>query len=209
MDFIEADLHVGGDLVVGGELKPRRARDEILIQDDLAVYGVPWESLRVHDALATNLPATPASDDLALIGNTFGTDAPYVSAGDLKAAGATTRRLRFATRLPVEYTAAETIKVRIACGMKTTVADTSCTVDVEVYKSNRDGTKTGSDLCSTAAQSMNSTTFANKDFTIDASGLAPGDELDVRVSIACNDAATVTAVTPAIGAMELLLDVCG
>ena len=83
----------------------------------------------------------------------------------------------------------------------------SATIDIECYKSNRDTGKTGSDLCATAAQSINSLTFANKDFTITSSSLLPGDWLDIRWTIATNDGATATAVIAALAAAEFLLDV--
>lgn len=179
-----------------------------LEQDALAVFPVPFTDLRVWDALATNLPGTAANDDLALSGGTFATNGPRVTAGDLKAAGATTRYARFQVALPAEYDAGETITLRIKCGMLTTVSDTTCTIDAQVYK--LDGaTAIGSDLCATSATTMNSTTFANKDFTITPTGLVAGDVLDIRLAIACNDAATGTAVEPAIGAVSLLCDIRG
>jgi hypothetical protein len=92
--------------------------------------------------------------------------------------------------------------------MQTTIADTSCTADVECYESDKEAS-IGSDLCTTAATSINSTTFADYDFTITASGLVSGDILDVRLTIACNDAATATAVIPTIGAVTFVLDIKG
>jgi hypothetical protein len=132
-----------------------------------------------------------------------------LSAGDLKAAGATTRRARNPhVPVPECYDAAETFQIIVGVGMGTTVADTSCTVDIEVCRIGKDGT-VGSDICATAAQSMNSLTFAEKTFTITATTLAPGDALDVRVSITCTDAATGTAVTPEISSVDLACDIKG
>jgi hypothetical protein len=37
----------------------------------------------------------------------------------------------------------------------------------------------------------------------------PGDVIDVRMSIACTDAATGTAVIPAVAALQLKLDIKG
>ena len=179
-----------------------------LKQEALAVYPVNLANLRVHDAIATNLPASAATDDLGFDTGTFGTEAPHVTAGDLKAAGATTRYARFLVALPAEYDSAETVQIRVNTKMETTIADTTCTVDVEAYEVASDLT-VGSDLCTTAAQDMNSTSAADKDFTISATSLLPGDVLDVRVAIACNDAATGTAVEPVISKIALLADVRG
>lgn len=179
-----------------------------LAQDDLVVNVIPMTSLRVWDALQTNLPGTAATDDLALIGGTFATASPKVSAGDLKAAGATTRYARFQVALPTNYVSGETVTLRLYCGMGTTVAGTSCTVDAQVYEA--DGAAgISADLCTTNAQSMNSLTFANKDFTITPTALVAGDVLDIRIAVACNDAATGTVVEPIVGKISLLTDVKG
>lgn len=190
-----------------GNLKPERLRSE-LAQEQLAAFAVNPANWRQHDAFATALSATAGSDDLGLVGGTFGSAHPVLQTGDLKAAGATTRRARALVQLPAEYDEHETAQLRLTCGMVTTIADTAATVDVEVYKIAKDGS-VGSDLCTTAAQSINSLTDADKDFTINAADLSPGDVLDVRVSVLVNDAATVTAVIGQIGHAELLCDIRG
>lgn len=177
-------------------------------QYDLDPFPIPLISWRVWDALHTNLPGTAATDDLALIGGTFATASPVIQAGDLKAAGATNRRARTMVQLPHNYVAGETILLRAHCGMVTTIADVSCTVDFEVFKSDGEA-GIGSDLCTTAATTINSLTDADKDFTIDGSGLNPGDMLDIRMTVACNDAATATAVIPQVGSTKLLCDTKG
>jgi hypothetical protein len=91
--------------------------------------------------------------------------------------------------------------------MITTVSDVSCDIDFEAYVIDGDGTVGGGDLVSTSATTINSLTFGDKSFDLDASSLVAGDVLDVRVSIECNDAATVAAVIPAIANISLLVDV--
>lgn len=179
-----------------------------LEQDTLSPFTVPVTSFRVHDAIQTLLPATAASDDLAINGDTFGTGTPHLTAGDLKAAGATTRYARVLLPLPPEYDDGETVVVRIHGGMQTTVADNSCTVDVQAYKSDEE-VGASADLCTTAATTINSLTYADVDFTITPTALTSGDMLDVRIAVACNDAATGTAVEPTLGAIKLLCDIKG
>jgi hypothetical protein len=185
-----------------------QTRASILKQDALAIFPVRLTGLRVWDAIHTNLPGTAATDDLALIGTTFGTTAPVVSAGDCKALGATSRYARFMTELPECYEAGETVTLSLSAGMVTTVASSSCTVDVECYKIDKI-TGISSDLCTTAATTINSLVFAAKSFTITSSALTAGDVLDIRITIACNDAATGTAVTPTIAGIDLLCDIKG
>lgn len=179
-----------------------------MAQDTNVEFSVALTDFRVWDAFQTNLPGTAANDDLAIVGGTFGTNPPSIQAGDLKAAGATTRYARALIQLPAEYDDGKTLQLRIAAGMLTTVADNTCTVDVECYKSDEDNT-VSSDLCDTAAQDMNSLTFADLDFTITETSRATGDILDVRIAIACNDAATGTAVIPCIAAVKLTADIRG
>lgn len=201
----DGDVRVTGNLQVDGTT-PNVPRSQ-LTQDAATIYPVPMTSLRVWDALATNLPATGGTDDLGLYGGTFATNSPKISTGDVKNTSAT-RYARFQFQLPAEYDAGQTVTLRFSAGMETTVASSSATVDAEVYKSDR-AAGIGSDLCTTAATTINSLTFGNKDFTITPTGLTAGDVLDVRVTVAVVDSATATAVTATIGAIEFLLDVKG
>src|SRR5690606_24078379 len=152
-----------------------------------------------------NLPGTAASDDLAVATGTLGTHQPYITAGDLKAAGSTTRYARAIVPLPSNYETAETVVIRVYAGMQTTIADSSCNVDVEARMVAKDGT-VSADLVTTAATSMNSLSAAAYDFAITSSGLEAGDMLDIRIAVVCNDAATGTAVISNIYQVELLSD---
>lgn len=162
-------------------------------------------SFRVWDALGTILPATGATDDLALVTGTFGTNAPEIQTGDVKALGAVTRRARVLVSVPDNYVNAGGLQVRCTGGMRTTIAGTSATVDIECHLLNDDGT-VSADICSTAAQSINSLTFANKDFVIDPTSVTAGSRLDVRVTIATNDAASGTAVIGCLNSLALRAD---
>lgn len=202
------DVRVSGVINVKDTGVSAQTRSSVLKQDAAVAFPVLLTGLRVWDAFQTNLPGTAATDDLALIGGTFGTSPPVISAGDLKAAGATSRYARFQVTLPECYDAGETVTLALYAGMVTTIADTSCTIDVQCYKLDK-AAGIGSDLCATAAMTMNSLVLAAKSFTITPSGLVAGDTLDVRIAIACTDAATGTAVTPTIAAIDLLCDIKG
>lgn len=203
------DVQVQGNLQVNGTRSPSFNRSE-LTQDNLAVYPLNHTDWRVWDAVQTNLPGTAASDDLSIVGGTWGTGVPSIQTGDLKNnAGVTTRYARIKFQLPPEYVAGETVTLRAYAGMITTVASTTATIDFEVYKTDRGVLVSGSDICATAATTINSTSFANKDFTITATSLSPGDILDIRMAIAVNDTATGTAVIGCAGSIEFLLDIKG
>lgn len=155
----------------------------------------PFSTLmfRKFDSVDLNLPAAGTGSHLGLVTGTYGSAGPELQTGDLKSAGATTRKARMLVMMPNIFIAAGSASFRLRAGMKTTIADTSATIDLSAYQILDDGTLSA-DLITTAAQSINNLTSADKDFTLDASALSPGDRLDVQVSIAVTDAATLTAV---------------
>ncbi len=104
-----------------------------IAQRVLAESVISLTQARVWDAVQTNLPATPASDDLGIITGTWGTNPVRITAGDVKALGSTTRRLYLAIPIPSNYEDGQTIQLRIRAKMETTVADNSCTIDAEAY----------------------------------------------------------------------------
>jgi len=194
---------VDGTVKAGADI----ARAKIA-QDVLAIYPIKLTDFRVWDAMHTVLPGTSATDDLALISGTFGTNTPMLKTYDVKAAGSQFLRARCIMQLPPEYDGGETVTMRVSAGVETTVADVSASIDVEVYESDKAG-GVSADLISTAAQSCNSLTLANKDFTVTPTGLLAGDWLDIRITMAMNDAATGTAVLGVIGTVDLLCDIRG
>jgi hypothetical protein len=200
------NVRIQGNLEVIGTL-PTYPRTS-LTQEDNARAKIQPTDWRVWDAMGTVLPGTPANDDLGLVGGTFGTASPSIQTGDLKAAGSTTRYARCTFQLPYTYVAGQSVTIRAHAGMLATVADTAATIDFAAYRSN-DEAGIGSDLITTSATTINSLTLADKDFTLTASTLAPGDTLDIRMAVLVNDAATATAVTGIVGAVEILIDVKG
>lgn len=178
-----------------------------LAQRTFMAEPVPFTACRVWDAMATMVVGTAAADDIALITGTPGTHSPKLSGGDCKASS-TTRKVAFELAVPANYDDGQTFQVRIRAGMETTVSDTTATVDLQAYKPSGTGT-VGSDLVTTAAQSINSLTAADKDFTIDSSGIDPGDKLICVVTLAVVDGATATAVTPVIYAITRRCDTRG
>ncbi len=178
-----------------------------MAQRELATITIPLTHFRQWDHHAVNLPEAPATDDLGLVTGTLGTHPPTIQAGDLKTAGATTRYAGAEIALPMDYEEGQSVSIRVWAGMKTHVADVTCTLDLQAYQLDKDLTAP-SDLCSTTLQSINNTadTFTFFDFAITPTTLSPGDVLQLRLVIACNDGASVTAVIPTITQVELLCD---
>lgn len=195
---------IQGNLTIAGN-KPLTARTDMQ-QNANDRYQIPATAWRIWDAIQTPL-STAANDDLGIVGGTFGTASPAIQTGDLKAT-TTTRRARVIFALPPEYDTAQSVTIRAHAGMVTTIADATTTIDFEAYRMDRE-TGIGSDLVATSAQSMNDLTDADIDFVVTPATLAPGDLLDIRMSITVTDAATATAVIGSVGAVEILIDTKG
>lgn len=213
----EGDVNITGTLTAGSFDLPTGSVVDSDINSSAAIarsklalesktIDVPLGSLKIWDSLQ-QLPATSSSDDLGWYAGTYATNSPLIRTADVKAAGAVTLRARFQIALPENYESAGTVTIRARSGMVTTAADTTATIDFECSEIG-DAT-VGSDLVTTAATTVNSTTFANKDFSVTAGGLVVGDSLDVRVTISVNDAATATAVIGAISKLQIICQVRG
>jgi hypothetical protein len=143
----------------------------VLKQQDGQVYPIDPTSMRIWNSGAV-LPNTAAADDLGLISGTFGTNVWTLQTIDQDdSSAATSAYARFQFSMPPEYVAGETVELRIKGGMITTVADTTATVDAVIYEYGADGAKSGSDLCATAAQTINtliSSSVTTNTFTVTA-----------------------------------------
>lgn len=194
--------------IVNSQINSNAAIDRAKLAAEQLKDNIPLELLRVHDAFQTDLPTSASSDDLGLIIGTFGTDAMTIQTSDSKNTSVT-QRARFVYRLPMNYASGQPISVVAWAGMRTTVSSSTATIDFEVYKKNDATAAVGSDLVSTAATTINSLTAADKAFVIDPTGLAAGDELDIRVTIAITDVGTGTAVIGRIMKLYMLPTVRG
>lgn len=205
MAQFDENVSVLGNLTVHGSLLPRRGKTELLDLDSNAIFHVPFEGWRVHDAVHTVLPGTSSGDDLALIAGAHGTGGWYLETADTKAA-TTTYYARQLIRIPPSWGAGESLSLSLYAGMNTTVSDGTATVDLSAYKMDRSGGISGSDLVSDAAQSVNDLTAAEKTFGLSVATLAVGDLIDVRLAAAISDTSTATAVKIRIGDVRWLVD---
>lgn len=156
--------------------------------------GIDFGTIKIHDdydALLTN--ASGDDDDLTYYQGTFGTDAATLETVDCGGLNDTTQEGFFTFVIPATYVAGSTISIVANVGMRTTVADQSATLDFQCVVpdyANADGTVSG-DLITPAAQSVNSTTFADKTFVLDddATGyvLAAGNVIECMIVALCDD----------------------
>lgn len=216
---VEGDWRVSGTLICGAFSCEASSITDAMIssvaaiarskldQDDFAEDVIPLTAMRVHDALHTVLPSTAASDDMALITGTPGTDAPTLQGVDFGGTS-TDEKCAFLYSLGPEYVDGESFYVRVRAAMLTTVSDGTATVDVECFKYDSNGA-VGADLCATSAQSINSLTPANKDFEITPTGLVRGDQFYIRVSFGGSDTGNAGVMIPEIYKVAVRKDIKG
>jgi len=205
-DHVHALVKAGEDIDVADYLDVEGSGSGKFIKvssSAVAEYKLPATRARVHDAMATPLPGAAANDDMGLITGTPGTDAPTLQGEDF-GGGTSDEKCAFEVVLPPAYRAGSAVTLRVKAGILTTVADTSLTLDAEVWKDAGDGT-VGADLCATAAQDINSLTMADIDFTITPTGLGPDDRLIVRLSFAGTDAGDLGVMIPEIQNVAMLV----
>ena len=152
------------------------------------------EEFRIFDSASNAvLPNAAAADDLGLYLGTFGTDDFTIRTSDSQSA-TTTQKARFRLCIPMEYESGTKFNITFFAGMLTTIADTSATIDLELYKKNNADGTVGSDLVTTTAIDINSLTLAARSFTINSVGFQNGDELTGQVTISIVDGAGSSAV---------------
>lgn len=207
------DLYVRGNLTAGGHAPPSDStvddshiaagaaiKRSKFAQDATQNFFIPHTTFRIWDDLDSFLSDSSSGDDMAYPGtaglNTFRT-------ANVDNGGAFAVYARALPYMPPEYDPFQTVNILINCGMVTNTADT-CNVDCQLYRNNKDMT-VSSDLISTAAQSMNSTTFALKTFNVTATEMLPGDSLDLRIEISGTDG-SVTGVT--VGSIQYVAIQC-
>ena len=203
---VPGDLVVPGALRVTGAITPTKSRPDIIAQSELQPFIIPWDAWKIWNSAANAiLPGTPATDDLGLVVGTLGSASHSIQTEDLKTANVTSYA-RCQIAMPWSYEDGQTVKLRFHAGMLTTISDGTATLDVQAYETD-EAAGVGSDICATAATTINSVTLADIDFLITATSLVSGDLLDIRIAIAINDGATGTAVKGIIAAAKLLCDV--
>ena len=176
-----------------------------LVQQDAVPYPLTFDRFRIHDDYGTLLPTTPGSENFGVINNLLGTDTPTLETEDHKGAGSSFDNGRVQFVVPPEYVPGQTITLRVNAAMKTTVADSSATIDAVCYRHADPST----DIVVPAAQNMNSLTPADFDFEIFPGNVVVGDILDINLISNLDDGATGTAVIGQIISAKLLLDIKG
>jgi len=175
-------------------------RQPLLIVGEDVEYVLPLTEGRVHDAIKTDLPDTPGTDDLGLA-EAIGSVLTSIETNG----GATATTVAYALwRVvldPLKYDAGSdvTVRVRAVTSALGTVSDL---VDVEVKLVGEDAS-VGADLNGTAATQL-TTSAADYDFVVDGTTLTPGAEIQLRLTISRDDTAGAIAGTVTATKVSLL-----
>ena len=211
---VSENLTVGGDATVTGTLGVTGA---VTFDGGLGItsqtVGIPFDNFRIYDNIDAIIDQAAADDDdLTLIQGTFGTNATTVETIDCGGLADTTQYAAFWFAMPTSYAAGSTVNLKANAGMVTTVADQSATLDFQCYVpdyANADAT-VSTDLITTAATSVNSTTFADKSFVLDddAAGyvLDAGTIVQCRMIALCDDDGNAGAgITIRVNRLDLVI----
>ncbi len=210
MPFSTDTARVTGRFTHVNDFQPKIDPGQIA-QRNLQEYVIDLTQCRIHDNFGVILPNAGATDDLGLVGGTFGTNAPSLQTEDLQNAGVTLNKAAFTYALPPEYVAGQTVIIRFKAGMITNIADVNATLDIVCHSNDEDNT-VSTDLAAAAVSDNMNTLIASVvtiDFIITPGALSPGTVLNVRVSTSVNDAATGAAVIGCITKISLLCDTQG
>ncbi len=193
-DIVNADIAVGAVIT--------RAK----LAQSVGKYSVPWHAFKKTD-MVTNLAATGDGTSMGIAAGTHGTDAPKLVGFDT-ATDTKTDLTRFFFTLPPEYDAGQTIILRCRANVDSD-PQVSATLDAQIFLSDDEGLKDGVDLVATNAIDIKTEAWGNRDFTINAGSLAPGDVLDCELTTVVNDAGGGGTSKSQIGLVQFMLDIRG
>jgi hypothetical protein len=136
------------------------------------------------------------TDEFPRVPGEFGDEGDYRETlnvnGDGAAQDTRNAQMSATVTLPRSYVAGSEFTLEIMAALTETI-NTSAFLDVTVYKKGDAGVRAGSDLCETSQQDCNSDAFTTYSFTIDGSGLVPGDKLLVTIKMSLNDTGSAIA----------------
>jgi hypothetical protein len=204
-------LRVTGEFTHANNFQPHINADQ-LARRNLQEHVVDLTQCRIHDDFGVILPNAGATDNLGLVGGSFGTNAPSLQTEDHQDnGGALLNKGAFTYALPPQYVPGRPVLIRFQAGMISNVADQNATLDIECHSNDEDNS-VSADLASAAvSNNMNIIIASVKtiDFTITAAALSPGSVLNVEFSTSVDDDATSAEVIGCITKISVLCDTQG
>lgn len=146
-----------------------------LTEDAAAVYGIPVRDVMAADGAALGITEAAGDFYLVLGTNTIGLKGETANNETEASIG----YVQFI--LPPEYVAGGDVTFRMTCSIAGAGTNNGSTIDISAYKFASGAV--GSDICATAAQTFAAkATYYNKDFSITATSLSPGDCLIIKIT---------------------------
>ncbi len=175
--------------------------------DNLMPITLPIELFRVAGTGA--LLGTAAGTPAGAFGITYGahgTNTPKM-VGESASGNSKTNTARIVRELIPEYAAAQSVTLRVHARI-TVNANTSQTLDAQVFKSDGESGPDGADLYAGVAAPL-TTSWANHDFILTSSALSAGDELDIELTGVADDTGGSAGAVIEIGKCQILADLRG
>jgi len=198
----DATIDNAGAVTVTAGGNPARSD---LVEDALARYPVNVLDCRQADA---GYPPLPLVQTLSTFYVVFPAELNALSLRGYDITGDNEQsQLAFEFDLPVEYVSAGDVKLRLHARYAGSGTAGTKTIDAVAYVIGDDGAF-ASDLVATNAQTL-TTSWADYDFTVTATGLTAGKRLMVIVTTSLTESGESNPLHVEIGALSLLLDVKG
>ena len=170
-------------------------------EDALAVYGLPVTALKQVSGIPLAATETGGTFNLSLSGNI------WLIKGEVANNETEVSEGAFQFVLPKEYVSGGDVKIRVKHRAYGAGTLGTSTIDVEVFEQDGNG-GIGSDLCTTAHQSIVDDTWTTSDFVVTATNLVAGDILNVVLTTSVVESATAN-INAEIDGLAVLLDVKG
>lgn len=205
LNFGDADLITwpsgsipGTALASGANILPSQMVLVALVPDRVPLDEFRVTGTGVHLGAAAGTPAGA----MGLTYGTHGTGSPKM-VGESASGNSKTNTARTVRPLPAKYADGNTVTLQVHARI-TVDANTSQTLDAQVFESNGEG-GVGSELYTGAALVL-TTSWADYDFTINPAALIAGDPLDIELTGVADDTGGASGSVIEIGDVIVLSD---
>ena len=200
---------MGGDVTIGATGTTAIQDDSVaranLIEDSLAVYGIPLQTVKNADG--TSLAASAGSGVFGISTGGWGTGTLTLD-GEAADNNTKTDTLWFEFALPPEYLSDQDVNLVVTAVESTGNATVATTLSAEVYESDGEGA-VSADLYNAFDITDITGSWQTCTAVITDTSLVAGDRLVVFIRIVTNDTAGSVGTVAQIGKIELHLDIKG
>ena len=176
------------------------AAGEYDLLTDVADLRPLWSGGAVAGLVAHKIPLVGNCGDFFITDGGWGDGSLTVKGADVVNA-TLPNAMEFIYELPPGYVADGAVTVRFRAKYAGTGTAGTCTIDIECYELDADGAA-GADINATAAINLTNA-FADREFTITDTGLAPGDRIRVLMRTSIQETGAANPLYAQLGSMEV------